>query len=243
MFVWAIFFLYKVLFRLCVIFRVNSWCCDVLDLVNNFKRYQMNTLISNLKHTTLQWSISALTFSLAFSGCASFSDRPIRHHKVKLSGDEVLKLSGTYQLFPDLVYTKNGGAEILRYQGETERFHQYISREKIDFKPTENLSVDVKVLGNNQISFCFKKDSLIVDTVTLSSKLQSRGLLLLGNKYVEFQGIPYVLGGSKSEKTRIGLANDGGLILNHAYDNSGALLLFIGAGLSYDSAYHFKRIK
>lgn len=184
-----------------------------------------------------------ITLCLLLSGCASFSDRPIRRHKVKLDKDEISKISGTYQLYPDLAYTKNGVAETLRYQPITERFHQYISKRRIYFKPSENVTVDVRVIDNNQISFNFKKDSLIVDSVILSARLQSRGLLLLGNKYVEFQGVPYILGGSKSEKTRIGLASDGGLILNHAYDDSGALLLFIGAGLSYDSAYHFKRIK
>lgn len=206
---------------------------------------QPNTNGNRLKNNIccFRQAICTITFSLLLSGCASFSDRPIRRHKVKLYKDEVSKISGTYQLFPDLAYTKSGVAESLRYQPTTERFHQYISKRGIYFKPSENLTVDVKVIENNQISFSFKKDSLIVDSVTLSAKLQSRGLLLLGNKYVEFQGIPYILGGSKSEKTRIGLASDGGLILNHAYDNSGALLLLVGAGLSYDSAYHFKRIK
>ncbi len=200
-----------------------------------------NRLNDNLRY--FKQSVCIITCWLFFSGCASFSDRPISRHKVKLDKDEVSKLSGTYQVFPDLIYTKKGVTETLGDQPATERFHRYISKREIDFKPSENLTVDLKVLEGNQISFHFKKDNLIVDSVTLSAKLQSRGLLLLGNKYVEFHGVPYILGGSKSEKTRIGLASDGGLIVNHAYDSSGALLLFIGAGRSYDSAYHFKRIK
>ncbi|NII81088.1 hypothetical protein [Pedobacter sp. SG908] len=204
--------------------------------------YANGSRLNNKIHY-FKWLICIISFCLLFSGCASFSDRPIRRHKVKLNEGQVSKLSGTYQLFPDLAYKKNGIAETLRYQPIIERFHHYISKQKIDFKASENLTVDVRVMDNNQISFNFKKDSIIVDSITLSAKLQSRGLLLLGNKYVEFHGVPYILGGSKSEKTRIGLASDGGLILNHAYDSSGALLLFIGVGVSYDSAYHFKRIK
>jgi len=188
-------------------------------------------------------TICAIMFCLLFSGCASFSDKPIRRHKVKLNEGGVSKLSGTYQLLPDLTYTKRGVAETLRDKPIAERFHRYISKHEIDFKPTENLTVDLKVMENDQISFHFKKDSIIVDSVTLSAKLQSRGLLLLGNKYVEFHGVPYILEGSKSEKTRIGLASDGGLIVNHAYDSSGAFLLFIWAGRGYDTAYHLKRIK
>jgi len=178
-----------------------------------------------------------------FSGCASFSDRMSRQQKVKLTKQNLDHLSGTYQLFPNLSYTKNGGIEMLQYQPKTERFHRYVSKKKIDFKSSENLSVEVKVLGNNQINFRFKKDSLTIDTVTLSGRLQSRGLLLLGNKYVKFNGVPYIFGGSESAKTRIGLATDDGLILNHAYDRSGAFLLFIWGGRGYDIAYHFKRIK
>jgi len=212
-------------------------------LISNSIRPNANYNRLNDNMRGFRQAICAITICLLFSGCASFSDRPIRRHKVKLDKDEISKISGTYQLFPDLAYTKNGVAETLRYQPITERFHQYISKRGIYFKPSENVAVDVKVIDNNQIRFNFKKDSLIVDSVTLSARLQSRGLLLLGNRYVEFHGVPYILGGSKSEKTRIGLASDGGLILNHAYDSSGALLLFIGAGLSYDSAYHFKRIK
>ncbi|NMN35105.1 hypothetical protein [Pedobacter sp. SG918] len=212
-------------------------------LISNSIQPNANDNRLNNNFRCFRQAICVITICLLFSGCASFSDRPIRRHKVKLDKDEVSKLSGTYQLFPDLTYKKNGVAETLSYQPTTEHFHQYISKRGIYFKPSENVTVDVKVMDNNQIGFHFKKDSIIVDSVILSARLQSRGLLLLGNKYVEFQGVPYILGGSKSEKTRIGLASDGGLILNHAYDDSGALLLLIGSGLSYDSAYHFKRIK
>ncbi|MCZ4245481.1 hypothetical protein [Pedobacter punctiformis] len=192
---------------------------------------------------TISFKLAIFILGLFLSGCASFSDRTINQYKVKLSEENVSRLSGTYRLFPDLIYTKRGDAEILGYQRKTEQFHRHISKNKIDFSPSDNLSVDVKVLENNQISFLFKKDNFLLDSVTLSAKLQSRGLLLLGNKYVKFHGVPYILGGSESAKTRIGLASDGGLILNHAHDRSGALLLFIAAGRSSDYAYHFKRIK
>ncbi|WP_343524013.1 hypothetical protein [Pedobacter sp.] len=177
-----------------------------------------------------------------FSGCASFSDKMIRQQKVKLREENLNLLAGTYQLFPDLAYTKNGGAEMLRYTGKTERFHQYVGKNKMESDPSANNTVTVKVFGNNRISFVFRKDSTIVDSVTLSAKLQSRGLLLIGNKYVKYWGVPYLFGVTESAKTRIGLANDNGLILNHAYDNSGAILIIMAAGRSSSLAYHFKRI-
>ncbi len=198
-------------------------------------------VIPGQRNIPIRPAIYTMAISLLFSSCASFSDSPISRHKIKLRENNVSKLSGTYQLFPDLAYTKTGGTDMLRNQPKTERFHQYISKRKIDFNHSGNFSVEVKLLGNKQVGFYFKKDSFIVDSVTLSARLQSRGLLLLGNKYLEVQGVPYIFGGSKSEKTRIGLASDGGLILNHAYDRSGAFFFFM-AGQSYDNAYHFKRI-
>ena len=129
-----------------------------------------------------------ITLCLLLSGCASFSDRPIRRHKVKLHKDEISKISGTYQLFPDLTYKKNGVAETLRYQPITEHFHQYISKRGIYFKPSENVAVDVMVIDNNQIRFHFKKDSIIVDSVTLSARLQSRGLIAFRKQVCRISG-------------------------------------------------------
>lgn len=198
---------------------------------------------------SVSWFRRAVCFKLftgiiaLFSGCASFSDGPIRHHKIKLTGKSLSTLSGTYQLYPDSVYDKEGDVRLRAYTSKDDRFHQYVSRNKISFDTPVNSSVIVQVLDDGFINFLFRENGIDKDTVRLSYKLQSRGLLVLGNKYVKFEGIPYILGGSRSEKTRIGLAKDGGLILNHAVDNSGAFLLMIGAGYSYNASYHFKRIK
>ncbi|MEH3113006.1 hypothetical protein [Pedobacter terrae] len=196
------------------------------------------TIGFNQKITT---TILALACCFFLSACASFSDGPIRYHKVKLTERNLSMLSGTYELYPDSVYKKNGKAGLQVNSSKYEKFHQYIGKSKIDFDTPANAHVVVQV-SDHQVNFLFKEDSLVKDTVSLSYKLQSRGLLLLGNKYTKFEGIPYVLGGSRSEKTRIGLAKDGGLIMNHAVDNTGAVLLFFMAGYSYNASYHFKRI-
>jgi hypothetical protein len=191
----------------------------------------------NLKMPTAVLAVACCCF---LSGCASFSDAPIRHHKVKLTESNLSELSGAYELYPDS--NLGGKAGLQAYLSKDDRFHQYIGKSKIGFDTLANCSVVVQV-SRDHVNFLFKEDGLTKDSVRLTFRLQSRGMLLLGNKYVTLEGIPYILGGSRSEKTRIGLAKDGGLILNHAYDDSGALLLFIGLGLSYDVAYHFKRIK
>lgn len=192
----------------------------------------------NQKITT---TILTLSCCFLLSACASFSDGPIKHHKVKLTDSNLSILSGTYQLYPDSVYNQNGKTGLKVNSPKIEKFHQYVSKSKIDFDTLANSHVVVQV-SDHQVKFLFKEDALIKDTVSLPFKLQSRGLLSLGNRYATFEGIPYLLGGSRSEKTRIGLAKDGGLILNHAVDNTGAILLFFMAGYSYNISYHFKRI-
>lgn len=186
-------------------------------------------------------AISALACFYFLSGCASFSDGPIRHHKVKLTESNLSMLSGTYELYPDSVYKKNGITGLQACSSKNHQLHQYIGASRIGFDTLANSSVVVQVSGDH-VNFLFKENDMIKDSVRLSFRLQSRGLLLLGNKFAKLEGIPYILGGSKSEKTRIGLAKDGSLILNHAVDDTGAILLFFTVGYSYNTSYHFKRI-
>ena len=77
---------------------------------------------------------------------------------------------------------------------------------------------------------------------TFDGKLKN-GYFYLNNKQVEFNGIPYLLGGSSSEKRRIGISKDNDLIVQTAIDHTGAFLLIIGTGYSYNVATFFKEIK
>ena len=85
-------------------------------------------------------------------------------------------------------------------------------------------------------------DDNTVSNYTFEGKLKN-GFFYLNNKQVEFNGVPYLLGGSRSEKTRIGLSKDNDLIVQTAIDNTGAFLLIIGSGYSYNVATFFKERK
>ncbi|WP_025146788.1 hypothetical protein [Pedobacter jeongneungensis] len=184
----------------------------------------------------------AVSFCFFFSGCASFSDKMISRHKIDLLKEDLPQLSGIYQLKPDLEYNKDGEAKLAQGKYLIENIHRSISQKKIDIDTSANLLLTVKVLDSNNVNFLFKNDKIVLDSVTLSTELQSTGLLYLGNHYVKAIGVPYLWGGTMSEKTRIGLASDGGLILNHVIDRSGGILLVFLGGHSSQSAYHFKRI-
>ncbi|QIL40240.1 hypothetical protein G7074_13810 [Pedobacter sp. HDW13] len=188
-------------------------------------------------------AIFTVVLCFLFSGCASFSDQMINHHKIDLLQKNLSELSGTYQLKPDWEYNKEGEAKMAQGEYLIENVHRYISGRRINFDTLTGLLLTVKVLDSSNITFLFKKDEAVLDSVTLSVELGPAGLLYLGNHYVETTGIPYLCGSTMSEKTRIGLANDGGLILNHIFNSSGGFLLIFSGSYSSQSAYHLKRIK
>jgi hypothetical protein len=84
------------------------------------------------------------------------------------------------------------------------------------------------------------------DSIVTNTKFDGKfedGFFYLNNKMIEFNGIPYILGGSGSEMTRIGLSKNNDLIVQTAIDHTGAFLFVFGAGYSYNIATFFKQIK
>ncbi|TCC86612.1 hypothetical protein EZ428_23160 [Pedobacter frigiditerrae] len=176
------------------------------------------------------------------TGCASFSNTRVWRASKKLTENNLSELTGTYSFSPDYGYDKKGNQEDVINDKKKDYFYQYLTNKAISIDTVSRYFISLTYLKENSIAISIKKERLMIDSLILSGRLQSRGLLKVGKTEVKVHGIPYLLGGTQSKKTRIGVAKDGGLILNHAVDNSGAFLLLIGAGRGFDVAYHFKRI-
>jgi len=190
-----------------------------------------------------------LTYILLFivvmfgSGCASFSHgRIIGRNIEKLTSDNLNQLTGTYSFTPDFSYDKRGNPERITRSSEKDYFYRYVAKKEINIDSVDKYFIALTYVKGDSISISIKKENLIIDSLILPVRLQSRGLLKIGKMEVVYNGVPYLLGGSQSKKTRIGLSKDGGLILHHAVDGSGAFLFLIWAGRGYDLAYHFKRL-
>ncbi|MBW1657377.1 hypothetical protein [Flavobacterium quisquiliarum] len=181
---------------------------------------------------------------LLFSSCASFSDKMVKDNKENLSENDLSKLEGTYELFPDLRYNKKGSAELINSQdSKVRRDLNYF----VSFKETKQSDfgvylVDIKFISGNKLKFTTKKDNVEIESFEVGGKLK-KGLFYLDNRYLKRNGIPYLAGGYTNYKTRIGLAKDNGLLVNYAYDNSGAILFLFWAGSDYNLGYHYKRIE
>lgn len=196
----------------------------------------------NKKSIILLWCLLAVVLVIPIAGCASFSNIMISKHKINLTPKSISELSGSYQFFPDLEYSENGMAHPVKYRGKTKQFHQYIIPNKIGYDTTLNLLVVIKTIENDKVRLYFKKDNAVLDSITLKARLRFNGLLVLGNKGLQVHGIPLIIGDYESERIRIGLAKDGGLILQYAFEKAGALLLIIGSASNYNNAFHFRRI-
>lgn len=130
---------------------------------------------------------------------------------------------------------------------------------KGDFKSSKRdllsvLSISDKVINCKKYSLkLITSDTLLIKGIDstnkvlfnkkVKGKLKNNGFFNLENPKVVYNGIPYILGGSSSKKTRIGLSTEGDLIVQKAIDHSGAFLLVIGSGYSYNSITYFKKVE
>ncbi|MCP2026657.1 putative GH25 family protein [Flavobacterium sp. HSC-32F16] len=188
--------------------------------------------------------IYAFVLMLVVSSCASFSNRMINKNKSSLSENDLVKLEGTYALFPDLKYDEKGKVHSIDSQDPETRYNlnYFVKSEKSKYDYSDSYMVEVKFLDKNRLQFITKKENAIIENVELGGKLKN-GLFYLDNKYLKRNGVPYLAGGYDNYKTRIGLSKDNGLLVNYAFDNSGALLFMFWAGSTYNLGYHYKRIE
>jgi hypothetical protein len=101
------------------------------------------------------------------------------------------------------------------------------------------IKLEITALDKLRVSL-YRKGIIVRDT-TFAGKMRN-GMFIIKNKYLKCHGVPYIFGGCNNTKRRIGLLKTNNLIINEAIDNSGALLLIIGAGYKLNTAYEFERI-
>ena len=195
--------------------------------------------------------IIIIFFVFAFSNCATFSKKGFRKEIAKLKTENILELNGNYSFnpikrfynlgkpettdnIPDSLRHNNGYAFLLnRTINKNDKFDS-ISKTKNDFYL--NLSIE----NNNMLKVKVLKNSKIIKDTTLTGKYRNR-MFYLDNKFLDCNGIPYLFGGCRNNKRRIGLTKNGNLLINEAVSNEGAFLLIIGAGYSFNLTDEYKR--
>ncbi|MFC0777765.1 hypothetical protein [Flavobacterium sp. HJSW_4] len=188
--------------------------------------------------------VIGFTIVLLLSSCASFSDKIVKENKQALSENDLSKMEGKFELFPDLKYDERGNEQTIDSQESKARYNlnYFVKSQKKEYVFSNSYIVEVKLLDKKRLQFITKKEDSIIENIELGGKLKN-GFFYLDNKYLKRNGIPYLAGGYDNHKTRIGLSKDDGLLVNYAYDNSGAILFMFWAGSSYNLGYHYKRIE
>jgi len=189
--------------------------------------------------------------SITIYSCASFTKKRFRKEIENLNENSISKMNGTYSFNPKRRYysfvkedandrnpdslTRNNAYDFLvneSYQKKKE-FDSLRNKEN-EYQVSLNLengnTLNVKVLENSNV---------IKDTI-FTGKYKN-GMFYLDNKYLDCKGIPFLFGGCRNNKRRIGLTKKGNLLINEAVSNEGAILLIIGAGHSYNVTYEYER--
>ena len=71
----------------------------------------------------------------------------------------------------------------------------------------------------------------------------NNGMIKLKNSFYKCEGVPFLLGGCRNGRIRLGISKNNNLILNKSYDQYGALLIVFGAGLNNNSTYEYRKIE
>ncbi|WP_435261881.1 hypothetical protein [Tenacibaculum sp. nBUS_03] len=202
--------------------------------------------------TNRKTNIIILTvFSFTILSCASFSKKRFRKEVVNLEKTELKKLTGNYSLNPIRRYYSLGKEkpngkipDIL----EKNNGYYFLTNDsydkKIKFDSLKNIRNDYCLGLNlekiNKLRIKLLENSKIINDTLFSGKYKN-GMFYLDNKYLDCNGVPFLFGGCRNNKRRIGLTKNGNLLINEAVSNEGALLLIFGAGYSYNVTYEYER--
>ncbi len=198
--------------------------------------------------------LNIILFAVVWSticSCATFTKKRFRKEIACLKKVELNELTGIYSINPVRRYyslgkenpndkipdslTRNNGYYFLTndsYDKKREFDSLRKSKELYYLRLTLENSTRLKVelLENRNV---------IADTIFTGR--HKSGMFYIDNKYLDCNGIPFLFGGCRNNKTRIGLTKKGNLLINKAVSNEGAILLIIGAGYSYNITYEYER--
>lgn len=189
--------------------------------------------------------------SITFFSCASFTKKRFRKEILNLEKVEINKLTGKYSLNPIRRYYSLGKEEandkipdsLKRNNG-----YYFLTNEsyekKIEFdslrKNENNYFLSLILENTNKLKMELLENSKVIKDTVFEGK-HKNGMFYIENKYLDCNGVPFLFGGCRNNKRRIGLTKNGNLLINEALSNEGAFLLIIGAGYSYNITYEYER--
>jgi hypothetical protein len=214
-------------------------------------RYSIEYFLKLLKinlHRSLYLFALSFILLITTSSCASFSKKEFSREYVRLEKNSISKLDGQYRFYPKKCfgdYYKDVPSDSLRYKNlfqnivyegrdERKRWDSLTAHKK-------DLSIVLKLKGSTELNITVLDNKKVVRDTVLMGKLR-QGMFYLDDKYLKITGIPFLFGGYRSNKRRIGISKDDGLIVNEAYGNEGGVLIILSSGHTSNISYEYERI-
>lgn len=183
--------------------------------------------------------------------CASFTKKRFRKEIENLEEINLNKLEGNYSFHPIRRYYSLGKEDpndkipdsLVRNNAYDFLVNEnYEKRKEFDSlrKKENEYQVSLNLENSKKLRLKVLENSTVIKDTMFIGKYRN-GMFYLDNKYLDCNGIPYLFGGCRNNKRRIGLTKNGNLLINEAFSNEGAILLIIGAGYSYNVTYEYKR--
>lgn len=193
-----------------------------------------------------------LLISLVLSNCASFSNKDFKGEYSKIKETDLFSINGKYSFYPVKKYDqKNENSDLdLESLKKYTNSYNFITNEHLKFEQIDSISntisdyyIELKLNNDTELNVELFKNNFSLNKQQIKGILKKDGMFYLDNKYLKCNGIPYLIGGCNNNKRRITLSKNHNLIINAAFDNTGALLFFFWAGQSHNSTYEFQRLE
>ncbi|PRP66840.1 hypothetical protein [Nonlabens agnitus] len=183
-----------------------------------------------------------LLFSLiVLASCGAYNENSIAYYKNPLSSNDVSRLDGLYHLKATQIYRSDGTIDSCAVASND--LLNINLRMVATNDSVEKYQIRIRAIDQNTLKTTLIKNGENIDSSIINGKISKKGMFHFKNNPVDCYGIPYILGGCSGTKSRIGIDHDNNLILQNNSYSGGAILLLLGDGRCYSTAYNFARIQ
>lgn len=187
--------------------------------------------------------ISLAILSTTIYSCASYSKRNFSNDFMNIKSENATAINGSYSYHPiKRFYSKRKQKPIDTNLDSLLQNNSYsFILNNFNAHPYKNRKINLRLDSPKKLLVELIEDSKVLEDTLLTGKFKN-GMFYLDNKFSDCNGIPFIFGGCRHSKRRIGLTKQGNLLINEAYSRDGALLFIIGSSSTrYNLTYEYLR--
>lgn len=192
-----------------------------------------------------------LILGTSMSNCVSYSKSEIRKQLVDLEKDKLSDLEGIYSFNFVESYQIGSAINIKEVIPEAEwqsNAYDFTLNNADDSRllfmsevnNNDQYQISLKVENDEELRIGVLENSIEIMSTSVKGKYK-KGMFYLDENFQDCNGIPYLFGGCYTNSRRIGLTQNGNLLVNRAVNDSGAVLFLMRNGYDYNVSYEYQR--